>query len=79
MHNINDVHSFNVIQILTGGNRNYISAPERRNITGNEGQYIRPKWASMSNVAKTYSTFVLLYENPVPIHKIKEGFENKSP
>lgn len=70
MHNINDVHFFNVIQILTGGNRIYISAHERRNIAGNvEGQYIRPKW----------STFVLLYENPVPIHKIKEEFKTKSP
>lgn len=55
MHNINDVHFFNVIQILTGGNRNYISAYERRNIAGNEGQYIRPKWSSMSNVAQKHN------------------------
>lgn len=65
MHDINDVHFLNVKQILTGGNRNYISAPG--------GNISVP---SMINFAQKHSQRLFCcMKTPSPYTKSRKGLK----
>lgn len=65
MHDINDVHFFNVKQILIGGNRNYISAPG--------GNISVP---SMINFAQKHSQRLFCcMKTPSPYTKSRKGLK----